>query len=246
MTVSIVGNASLAKFDVLVIGSGAGGGAVAQILCQNGLKVLVLEAGPNRFGGLDNPDASKITTTYSNDDLKLGARQFIQQHPLVDPRTFRADDSSVRSFVGDVNNLPKTVGGGTIHADMKMPRFIKDDFHLGTLLKEIDGANFADWPVDYDVLEPFYGYAERAMGVQGLAGSSPFEEARSRGLSDEAGGTDVPRAGGLGGARRSSVTAPILIRWRPTPRSTRGEPPAWIAASAGTSAVPSTPRAPRR
>jgi choline dehydrogenase-like flavoprotein len=41
------------------------------------------------------------------------------------------------------------------------------------------GTNFADWPVDYDMLEPFYAYAERALGVQGRAGANPFEAPRS-------------------------------------------------------------------
>jgi choline dehydrogenase-like flavoprotein len=48
-----VGNASLTKFDVLVIGSGAGGGSVAYLCAKHGLKVLVLEAGPNHLDGLD-------------------------------------------------------------------------------------------------------------------------------------------------------------------------------------------------
>jgi gluconate 2-dehydrogenase alpha chain len=180
MSADIVGNASLSKFDVLVIGSGAGGGAVANVLCKNGLDVLVLEAGPNHFQGLDNPSASAVTSTFANDELKLTRRNFVMPGVIAEPRTFRRDPSDgARKIVGDVNLLPKTVGGGTIHADMKMPRFGKDDFHLGSLLGEVKGASFADWPVDYDVLEPFYLYAERAMGVQGLAGSSPFEAPRS-------------------------------------------------------------------
>jgi choline dehydrogenase-like flavoprotein len=179
MSGSIVGNASLSKFDVLVIGSGAGGGAAAYILCANGLKVLVLEAGPNRFVGLDDPSPGMPQTTYSNDDLKLGDRGFIDPQLLVDPRTFRDGPSGDRTYVGDVNGLPKTVGGGTIHADLKTPRFTPTDFQLGTLLGEISGASFADWPVQYDELEPFYVHAERAMGVQGLDNASPFDPPRS-------------------------------------------------------------------
>jgi gluconate 2-dehydrogenase alpha chain len=177
---TVVGNASLSTFDVIVIGSGAGGGTAAHILAKGGLKVLVLEAGMNRFDGLDDATAQP-TPRFSNDELKLAYRHFVTPDPTVDPRTFRASPSEGdRSYVGDVQSLPKTVGGGAVHADLKMPRFMPQDFTLGTNLKNTFGANFADWPVDYAALEPFYTYGEYALGVQGLAGANPFEGPRSK------------------------------------------------------------------
>jgi len=111
MSSDIVGNTALDHFDVLILGSGAGGAAAAHILCKSGLDVLVLEAGPNRFIGLDDPAADKLTTTFSNDELKLDRRSFITPNTLVEPRTFRPDAASgPRTFTGDVNHLPKTVG----------------------------------------------------------------------------------------------------------------------------------------
>jgi len=175
----VVGNASLTKFDVLVIGSGAGGAAVTHMLCKEGKKVLVLEAGANHYQGLDDPDRLP-TTTFSNDELKLSFRSFIWPDAVLEPRSFRNSEADGdRTYVGDVNALPKTVGGGGVHADLKMPRFQPDDFHLGTLLGDVRGASFADWPVDYDALEPFYGYVERVVGIQGLEGSNPFDGPRS-------------------------------------------------------------------
>jgi choline dehydrogenase-like flavoprotein len=179
MSGSVLGNTSLTKFDVLIIGSGAGGGPAAFILTRAGLKVLILEAGANRFDGLDD---AKVTPTprFSNDELKLEYRNFISPDPIVEPRTFRSSvDSGPRTFVGSVQDLPKTVGGGAAHADLKMPRFMPQDFTLGTDLKNRFGANFADWPVTYDRLEPFYTYGEHQLGVQGLAGANPFEGPRS-------------------------------------------------------------------
>ena len=83
-------------------------------------------------------------------------------------------------FTGDVNALPKTLGGGAVHADLKMPRFMPQDFHLGTDLEGAwSGTSFADWPVDYDMLDPFYLYIERLIGIQGLDGSDPFAGKRS-------------------------------------------------------------------
>jgi gluconate 2-dehydrogenase alpha chain len=177
----ILGNASLSKFDVLVIGSGAAGGPVAYLSTKHGLKVLVLEAGPNHFQYLDDPSKAP-TSVYSNDELKLAHRAFIDMNSVVDPRTWRTSVSDGdRTYVGGVQSLPKTVGGGAIHADLKMPRFAPTDFQLGTLIgAQYTDATFADWPVTYDMLEPFYTYGEQQLGVQGLAGSNPFEGPRSK------------------------------------------------------------------
>jgi gluconate 2-dehydrogenase alpha chain len=177
---SVLGNSRLDRFDVVIIGSGAGGGIVARVLATNGLKVCVLEAGNNYFPGLDDPSPDQPRSLFSSDEIKLSARGLIDQQERIEPRTFRSDESrAVRELIGEVNNLPKTVGGGWVHADMKCPRFNAVDFRLGTELGEIPGAAFADWPVDYDELEPYYAAAERLIGVAGLAGADPFADPRS-------------------------------------------------------------------
>jgi gluconate 2-dehydrogenase alpha chain len=171
---TVFGNASLSSFDVIVIGSGAGGAPVADVLTRFGKKVLVIEAGANHFDGLDDPRG--IVSRFSNDEVKQSSRGLIAQDSYVEPRTFRPNDAAGdRTFVGDVNPLAKTVGGAGVHADLKMPRFAPKDFQLGTLLgSTFAGASFADWPVDYDMLEPFYAYVERTLGIQGQRGADPF------------------------------------------------------------------------
>lgn len=174
-----LGNSSLTQFDAIVIGSGAGGAPVAEMLCRLGQKVLVIEAGPNYFGNLDDPDFSKVETSFSNDVIKLKRRWQIEQDPLSEPRSYRPDESKARTFVGEVNNLPKTVGGGTVHADMKTPRFHVQDFRMRSLMGDLPGASFADWPIQYDELEKFYLYMERVLGVQGVAAATPYDAPRS-------------------------------------------------------------------
>jgi len=60
-----------------------------------------------------------------------------------------------------------------------VPRFQPDDFRLLSLLGPQPDADVADWPVDYDELEPYYAEVERAIGVAGTAGANPFAGPRS-------------------------------------------------------------------
>lgn len=177
---NILGNTALTDFDAVVIGSGAGGSAATRVLATNGLKVCVLEAGNNYFPGLDDP-AGLHAPLFSSDELKLSARGLIKQQSDIEPRSFRANGLvGERTFIGNVNALPKTVGGGWVHADMKTPRFQSFDFQLGSLIgNQYTDANFADWPLDYDELEPYYAAMERLIGVCGEEGADPHATPRS-------------------------------------------------------------------
>ncbi|MDP3767546.1 MAG: GMC family oxidoreductase N-terminal domain-containing protein, partial [Dehalococcoidia bacterium] len=177
---NVLGNTDLDSFDAIVIGSGAGGSAAAYVLATHDRKVLLLEAGDNYLPGLDDPDGLPAPL-FSNDELKSGERYLLRPDPLLEPRTFRPnEEAGARTSVGDVNGLPKTVGGGAVHADMKYPRFEETDFRLGSLLGDVPGAGFADWPLTYDELEGFYSEAEVIAGVQGEAESDPRASNRSR------------------------------------------------------------------
>jgi gluconate 2-dehydrogenase alpha chain len=176
-----VGNTSLSQFDVLVVGSGAGGGAIAHVLTKAGKKVLILEAGANWYQGLDDAKNQPVPA-WSNDELKMNIRGIFDPPTEFQPRTYRVHSTDTTyAAVGDVNPLPQTVGGASVHADLKMPRFMQQDFMMGTLGAgtNFPGTNFADWPITYEDLEPFYAYAEKVVGIQGLAGANPFEAPRS-------------------------------------------------------------------
>src|SRR6185295_1287725 len=91
----MLGNRTLTRFDVCVIGSGAGGSAVAHVLTAAGRSVLVLEAGPNAFPGLDEDPLP--FPLHSNDEIKYDVRNFIQQDGFLEPRTFRTALDAERS-----------------------------------------------------------------------------------------------------------------------------------------------------
>src|SRR5205085_9412100 len=112
----------MADVDAVIVGSGPGGSAVADVLTAAGRSVVIFEKGRNHLIDLDDP--TRLGTNYSNDEIKFVARHFLGPDPLVEPRTFRlGEGDGERSHTGDVNNLPSTVGGGGVHADGKLPRF---------------------------------------------------------------------------------------------------------------------------
>jgi choline dehydrogenase-like flavoprotein len=158
----------MAPASVVIVGSGAGGSVAAWALATAGHSVLVLERGRNLFTDLGA--ATGPGTVMWGDEVAKG-RCFEQQDPLLEPRSFRthseARSGTARSFVGDVNDLPATVGGGTVHWDAKTPRLWRQDFHGCSLHGPVDDANLADWPLEYDELAPFYDEIEDRIGVQG-------------------------------------------------------------------------------
>ncbi len=163
--------------DAVVIGSGAGGGIAAQALAAGGLDVLLLEKGDNVHLGLERTDAAP-TNHFSNDELKLVQRDFIDQDPRIEPRTYRRSEGEA-PFVGKVNALATTVGGGSNHYDGNSPRCQSKDFRVRTLWGPVEGTNVEDWPISYDDLEPYYDEVEKRIGVQGDAGINPWEDWRS-------------------------------------------------------------------
>lgn len=168
----------MSEVDAVIVGSGPGGATTADVLTAAGWHVVMLEKGANRLLALDAPH--QLLGHFSGDEIKFGRRHFLGPDPLLEPRTFRRGPTDGdRLFAGQVNNMPSTVGGAGFHADGKLPRFRAVDFRTASELGPIDGSTLADWPLDYDELEPYYAEAERLVGVAGDADGNPFAEWRS-------------------------------------------------------------------
>ena len=188
--------------DAVIVGSGPGGATAADVLTAAGWTVTIVEKGRNHL--LDPDNLSQPAFDYSNDEIKFHERYFLGPDPLVEPRTFRKEEADGdRTHVGEFNSVPTTVGGGGVHADGKVPRFRPDDFRLLSQFGPQPDADVADWPVDYDELEPYYAEVERAIGVAGTEGSNPFAAPRS-------GPFPMPSGAPMFGATKSIAAAERL------------------------------------
>lgn len=163
--------------DAVIVGSGPAGSTAADTLTAAGWSVIVLEKGRNHLLALEAPFGP--LGHLSNDEIKFTRRHFLGPDPIVEPRAYRrSPGDGDRLLVGHVNSLPTTVGGGGVHADAKLPRLREDDFRLRSALGPIDGADVADWPIEYSDVEPYYAEAERLVGVAGEE-TNPFAAWRS-------------------------------------------------------------------
>ncbi|TCO50412.1 choline dehydrogenase-like flavoprotein [Kribbella antiqua] len=161
-------------YDCVVIGSGAGGGAAAQVLAESGRSVLVVETG-----------SYPTTESLSRDHLRnprssSGLPAPTDPDPHGRPRVAIIDDEPRRVLPPDNGwgNNAFTVGGGTRVYGAQAWRFVPHDFTMATTYGVPDGSGLADWPITYDDLEPYYSLAEQRFGVSG-GGVDPWHPPRS-------------------------------------------------------------------
>jgi choline dehydrogenase-like flavoprotein len=154
--------------DFLVIGAGSAGGVMAKELSTAGFNVVVLEQGPY----LREMD-------YSHDEIKYSVQPGLTNDPKLQPITYRKNENEPVKLMKAIE-YGRQVGGGSVHFTANYWRFHESDFHERSLFGDIPGTAFADWPISYADLEPYYTKAEYDIGVSGVAGANPFEAPRSK------------------------------------------------------------------
>jgi choline dehydrogenase-like flavoprotein len=144
-------------FDVVIVGSGAGGGIAAYVLAKAGARVCVLEKGP-----------WLTRHNFGDDELRFGDRSFINEDPLIEPRTFRnRPEDGEHLYVGRVLGISRCVGGGTVHYGAVSFRLRPEDFRARSYWGSLPGAEIVDWPLTYEELRPYYNKVERLIGIAG-------------------------------------------------------------------------------
>src|SRR6476660_8130619 len=137
-------------YDVIVIGTGAGGGTIAHRLAPSGRRILMLERGDYLPRERDNWDSNAVFVRG-----KYRAPEFWY-------------DQHGREFPPELNYY---VGGNTKFYGAALFRLRPEDF------REIHhhGGLSPAWPIDYSDLEPYYTQAERLYRVHGNHGEDPTE-----------------------------------------------------------------------
>src|SRR6266568_8282052 len=156
------------EIDFVIIGAGAAGGIIAKELSAAGFRIVVLEQGPY----MKEQD-------FEHNELKYMRQRAITNDYKRQPNTFRATEKE-KATLQPAIIYGRQVGGGTVHFTANYWRFHEIDFIERSRWGPIAGTGFADWPITYAELEPYYTKAEWELGTSGLAGASPFDPPRSK------------------------------------------------------------------
>lgn len=141
-------------YDVIIIGTGAGGGTLARKLAPSGKKILILER-----GGFVKREPDNWNSRAVNVEGKYNTKEvwYDRNGKPLHPHT------------------NYNVGGNTKFYGAALFRMRAEDFGE---LKHYDGVS-PSWPITYDELEPYYAEAESVYHVHGTRGEDPTEPWRS-------------------------------------------------------------------
>ena len=149
----MTGSSQTERFDIVIIGSGAGGGTIAHALAGSGARILIVERGEFVPQEEENwsPDAVWRQLRYRSRE--------------------RWVDGRGKEFTPYTHY---NVGGNTKFWGSVLYRLRREDFQE---VRHVDGVSPA-WPIDYETLEPYYEQAEQLYHVRGQHGIDPTEPAR--------------------------------------------------------------------
>ena len=164
----------MTDFDAIVVGSGMSGGWSAKELCERGLKVLVLERGPEIKPERDYVDQlppweQKNLDRISQDEIE---KHYFKQYPGV---AYAVKESNKHFWVKDDEHPYETVEGTEYdwlrgyHTAGRSIMWSRQSYRMGPqdFTANKDEGVAIDWPVRYDEIKPWYDYVEKFVGVAG-------------------------------------------------------------------------------
>lgn len=141
------------SYDIVIIGSGAGGATLAQRLAPTGKSILIIERG---------------------DHLPIESANWDPKEVFIRGR-YRAQEKWRDRHGGQFRpNIHYWVGGNTIFYGAALYRFRKRDFEE---VAHYGGRVSPAWPISYADLKPYYLEAEHLWGVHGARGADPTDDA---------------------------------------------------------------------
>lgn len=143
------------SYDLIIIGTGAGGGTLAYALRDSGLNILVLERG----------DYLPREEQNWNVQAVFDEKRYKPREQWLDARSGGEFQPGVHYFVG----------GNTKVYGAALPRLRQQDFEA----LEHEGGTSSAWPIRYSDLEPYYGQAEHIYNVHGTTGEDLTEPPRT-------------------------------------------------------------------
>ncbi len=152
--------------DFVLIGAGAAGGILAKELSTAGFRIVVLEQGPF----LRESD-------FKHDEYGHQQQRAVFNDYRRQPTTFRTTEKE-EAKIQPAIIYGRLVGGGSVVYAANYWRFREIDFIERSKWGPIAGTGFADWPITYAELEPYYTKAEQELGISGAPG--PFDAPRSK------------------------------------------------------------------
>jgi choline dehydrogenase-like flavoprotein len=181
-------------YDIVIIGSGAGGAPIAHQLARRGKNVLMIEKGPmilpqyQMRGGLSGFKRDEVVSDGAEKILRLDVgnigASYYSSHVEPDlndePHVYRRDDGgpNARDDATIEGYTAQVVGGGTqLYGGVSL-RYTPRDLTLaqwndraGSSLLDDPNEDVRraarDWPISYATLEPYYALAEKLVGING-------------------------------------------------------------------------------
>ena len=164
----------MTDFDAIVVGSGMSGGWSAKELCERGLKVLVLERGPEIKPERDYVDQlppwqEKNLDRISQEEIK---ERYFKQYPGV---SYAVKESNKHFWVRDDEHPYETVEGTQYdwlrgyHTGGRSITWSRQSYRMGPqdfTANKNEGVAI-DWPVRYDEIKPWYDYVEEFADIAG-------------------------------------------------------------------------------
>ncbi len=161
------------RFDAIIVGSGISGGWVAKELTQRGLKVLMLERGPDVEHGAGYSHEQALQTRRRDDQIPDDEKKL--HYPYYEGVAYAMFNSNKAFWASDHDYPYETapgkpyrwirgyqLGGRSLTWGRQSYRWSPGDFESN--LKDGHGV---DWPIRYEDLEPWYDHVEAFAGISG-------------------------------------------------------------------------------